>query len=230
MAASQRQFDFESGEIILIDKPLRWTSFDVVNKIRYAVRTKVGHAGTLDPLATGLLIIATGKATKRIEEFLNLDKEYTGTFRLGQTTPSFDGETQVDREFDTSGITLEMINQAAWSFIGSIEQVPPAYSAVQVDGRKSYLLARKGKEVTLKSRTIDIKAFEITSVMMPEVHFRVVCSKGTYIRSLANDFGKRLHNGAWLTSLCRTAIGEFRLADAYGLDEFITLVRTLKPA
>lgn len=224
-AMSSRTFDFESGEIILVDKPYDWTSFDVVNKIRYAVGTKVGHAGTLDPLATGLLIIATGKATKRIEEFLNLDKEYTGIFRVGETTPSFDGETPVDRQFDTSHITLEMINRAAWGFIGEIEQVPPAYSAVLVGGKKSYVLARKGKAVPLGPRKVTIKAFDITSVLMPEVYFRVVCSKGTYMRSLANDFGKALHSGAWLSSLCRTRIGGYKLSDAYGLDEFIDLIR-----
>jgi tRNA pseudouridine55 synthase len=226
-------FDFPAGEILLIDKPHGWTSFDVVNKIRYAVRTrgtqiKVGHAGTLDPLATGLLIIATGKATKRIEEFRNLDKEYNGTFRLGQTTPSHDGETEVQAEFDLTGVSEEVIRSCAKQFVGDITQVPPAHSAVQVKGKKSYVLARKGTPVELEPRRVRIDEFVITDVALPEVHFRVRCSKGTYIRSLANDFGKALNNGAWLSALCRTRIGDYSLNEAYGLDEFIALVESNK--
>ena len=220
--------DFESGELLLIDKPIGWTSFDVVNKIRYAVKAKVGHAGTLDPLATGLLIIATGRATKQLEEFIGLGKEYTGTMTLGQTTPSFDGETEVDHEYDTSHITLEMINKTAWSFIGEIVQEPPVFSAVKREGKKSYILARKGKPQVPAPRQVSIHSFEITAVNMPEVHFKVSCSKGTYIRSLVHDFGKALHNGAWLSRLCRTRIGEYRLEDAWPLDEFIDLVKSLK--
>lgn len=220
------QFDFESGEILLINKPHNWTSFDVVNKIRYAVQTKVGHAGTLDPLATGLLIVATGKATKRLQEFQDLDKRYSGTMRLGETTSSYDGETEVNKEFDVSKITEDMIRETAQQFVGEIAQIPPAHSAVQVRGKKSYVLARKGQQVNLGERHVRIDRFDIVSVQMPDVHFQVSCSKGTYIRSLAHDFGKALNNGAWLTQLCRTGIGPYRVEDAHGIDEFLNLVES----
>ena len=226
-----KEFDFPKGEVLLVDKPLHWTSFQVVKKIRYAVtkkapkKTKVGHAGTLDPLATGLLIICTGKMTKQIDQYQAQEKEYTGTILLGKTTPSYDGETEVDKEYDISHINEKLIHDTTQPFLGEIEQFPPIFSAIKVDGKRSYDLARKGKEVEIKSRKITIKKFEITKIEMPTVHFRVVCSKGTYIRSLANDFGQVLGAGAYLTSLIRTRIGDFKLSDAHNLDDLVTLIR-----
>ena len=226
-----KEFDFPKGEVLLVDKPLHWTSFQVVKKIRYAVtkkapkKTKVGHAGTLDPLATGLLIICTGKMTKQIDQYQAQEKEYTGTILLGKTTPSYDGETEVDKEYDISHINEKLIHDTTQPFLGEIEQFPPIFSAIKVDGKRSYDLARKGKEVEIKSRKITIKKFEITKIEMPTVHFRVVCSKGTYIRSLAHDFGQALGAGAYLTSLIRTRIGDFKLSDAHNLDDLVTLIR-----
>jgi tRNA pseudouridine55 synthase len=212
------------GRVLLIDKPLEWTSFDVVNKLRYRLKTKkIGHAGTLDPLATGLLIICTGKMTKRIDEFQAQEKEYTGTFVLGQSTPSYDLETEVSEAQDISGISEDEIHLAAKKFIGTIQQVPPMHSAIKVDGKRAYKLARKGKEVELKPREIFIKEFEITSIDKPNVAFRVVCSKGTYIRSLARDFGQALGTVAYLSELCRTRIGDFKLSDALTIDQVLPL-------
>lgn len=213
-------FDFVSGKVLLIDKPLHWTSFDAVKKIRGIIKVKkVGHAGTLDPLATGLIILCTGKYTKKLTELTADDKEYTGTIYLGSTRPSYDKETEIDAEFDISHITEADIYKAAESFTGEIEQTPPIFSAVKVDGKTAYNLARKGEEVALKSRKVTIQEFEITGIEMPLVHFRVACSKGTYIRSLANDFGKALGAGAYLDALRRTRSGEYNVADAWDLQE-----------
>lgn len=220
--------DFLSGKILLIDKPINWTSFQVVNKLRWKIKKtfnlkkiKVGHAGTLDPLAIGLLIICTGKMTKQIDRFQGQDKEYTGTITLGSTTPSFDLETKIDKAFPTDHITEELINQTTKQFIGKIEQFPPIFSAVKKDGKRLYEFARAGEDVEIKPRTITIKEFEITKIDGIKVKFRVVCSKGTYIRSLANDFGKALNSGAHLSALRRTKIGEFNVAEAQSIDGFI---------
>lgn len=219
--------EFKDGQVILIDKPLEWTSFQVVNKLRWLIRKqfdikkiKVGHAGTLDPLATGLLILCTGKFTKKIESFQAQEKEYTGTFTLGATTPSYDLETEIDEKFDISGISEEQIKTATSKFIGDIKQKPPVFSAIKKDGKRLYEFARSGKEVEVPTRTIHISSFEITRVQLPEVDFRVVCSKGTYIRSLAFDFGKALNNGAHLSKLRRTRIGEFSVSDAQTITGF----------
>ncbi|GAB3536852.1 tRNA pseudouridine(55) synthase TruB [Pontibacter brevis] len=214
------EYDFAAGEILLINKPLDWTSFDVVKKVRNTIRVKkVGHAGTLDPLASGLLILCTGKFTKRIDEIQGQEKEYTGTIRLGEITPSYDRETEVTETKDTSHLSEGDIKAAAAEFVGTIEQVPPIYSAVQVDGKRAYDLARKGKSAELKPRIITIQAFDITAIEGAEVHFRVVCSKGTYIRSLAHDLGQKLGCGAHLSSLVRTRIGEYRLKDALTIED-----------
>jgi tRNA pseudouridine55 synthase len=219
-------FDFEKGEVLLLDKPLTWTSFDVVRKVKNTLRPrKIGHAGTLDPLATGLLILCTGKKTKEIDQIQAQEKEYEGTFRLGQTTPSFDLETPVDSEQPYAHLTEEEIRAAAATFLGKIEQTPPLFSAVKVDGQRAYELARKGEEAVIKSKVVDIKAFEITRIELPDIDFRVVCSKGTYIRSLARDLGAALGTGAHLTRLVRTRIGEYRLADAWTVAE----VQALRP-
>jgi tRNA pseudouridine55 synthase len=210
------------GRTLLIDKPYEWTSFDVVNKLRYRLKIrKIGHAGTLDPLATGLLIVCTGKMTKRIAEFMDLEKEYTGTFVLGKTTPSHDLETEVSEGGDTSALTETQIREAARTLTGTLRQLPPAHSAIKVGGKRAYQLARKGKEVDLKHREVEVKIFEITSVKFPEVGFRIVCSKGTYIRSLARDFGEMLGVGAYVTNLCRTRIGAYRLKDALAVDQVL---------
>jgi tRNA pseudouridine55 synthase len=206
--------------ILLVNKPLKWTSFNVVNKLRYKLKIKkIGHAGTLDPLATGLLILCTGKMTKRIEEFQGQEKEYTGKFIIGQTTPSFDLETEVSEAKDISNITENAIKAAAKSLTGIIEQVPPAHSAIWVNGKRSYDLVRAGKEVELKGRSVTVREFEITQIDKQEIYFRIVCSKGTYIRSLARDFGEELGVGAYLGELCRTRIGEFRLEDAKTIEQ-----------
>jgi tRNA pseudouridine55 synthase len=210
----------QEAKVLLIDKPLRWTSFDVVKKVRSLLKIKkIGHAGTLDPLATGLLILCTGKMTKRIEEFQAQEKEYTGKMIIGQTTPSYDLETEPSAVNDYSTITEEQIRQAASKFLGEIEQVPPIHSAIKVDGKRAYQLARAGKEANLKARTITISAFEIIAVNLPEIEFRVVCSKGTYIRSLVHDLGQALGVGAYLSQLCRTRIGDFLLADAVSIEQ-----------
>ncbi len=222
-------FNFIDGEVLLVDKPLGWTSFDVVNKIRYAIKRKlnikkikVGHAGTLDPLATGLLIICTGKFTKRIEEFQAQEKEYTGTFFLGATTPSFDLETEVDQKYPTDHITEEMLTEATQSFNGEIMQEPPLFSAIKIKGERAYNKARKNQDVKLAPRSVTIHEFEIVNSDMPEVFFRVKCGKGTYIRSLAKDYGKSLNSGAYLSKLCRTQIGNFRIENAQSIEAMIS--------
>lgn len=205
--------------VLLINKPLEWTSFDVVRKLRGRLKIKkIGHAGTLDPLATGLLIVCTGKFTKRIDEFQAQEKEYTGRFVIGQTTPSHDLETEVSERKDISHITEGVLRSATSQFTGAIEQVPPMHSAIKVDGKRAYEIARKGESIELKKRTVTITEFEITKVEWPSVSFRVVCSKGTYIRSLARDFGDALGVGAYLAELCRTRIGSFRLEDALEIE------------
>lgn len=224
-------FDFENGELLLINKPYKWTSFDVVLSIRYAVKRytgkkkiKVGHAGTLDPLATGLLLVCTGKFTKNIIEYQNLEKEYTGTFILGSTTPSSDLETEVDKTFDTSHISDDLIIKTAKQFIGKIEQVPPLHSALWIDGKRAYEYARNNEKVKVDAKKIEIKSFDITRISIPEVDFRVICSKGTYIRALARDFGEKLQCGAHLASLRRTRIGKYTIEDAFDLSELKRLL------
>ncbi|MBF8964572.1 tRNA pseudouridine(55) synthase TruB [Pontibacter sp. FD36] len=213
-------YNFEAGEILLLDKPLTWTSFDVVKKVRNTLRVKkIGHAGTLDPLASGLLILCTGKFTKRIDEIQAQEKEYTGTITLGQTTPSYDLETPVSESKDISHLTPEDIQAAANSFVGTIEQIPPIYSAVMIDGKRAYDLARKGKEAEMKPRTVTIKAFDITNIEGAVISFKVICSKGTYIRSLAHDLGQKLGVGAHLSALVRTRIGEYKLEDALTIED-----------
>lgn len=219
-------FSTDEGQVILIDKPLNWTSFDVVNKLRYAGKfKKIGHAGTLDPLATGLLILCTGKKTKQIDSYQAQEKEYTGTLVLGKTTPSVDLETEFDAEFDVSGILPEQIQEAARKLTGTIEQIPPIYSAVRVNGERLYEKARRGETADIKSRQVVVSAFDVDVTRFPEVDFRIVCSKGTYIRSLVRDLGLLLNNGAYLKSLRRTRIGEFRVADADTVDSFVSKVR-----
>lgn len=219
--------DFLSGQILLIDKPLTWSSFQAVNKLKWAIRKKfqlkkikIGHAGTLDPLATGLLIICCGKFTKKIPELQGQAKEYTGTITLGATTPSYDLETEIDQTFPTEHITEQMIFNTAQSFVGDIEQKPPVFSALKKDGKRLYEYARAGKEVEIKSRTVTIAAFEITNIQMPHVEFKVQCSKGTYIRSLAHDLGLKLASGAHLTALRRTKIGKFNVNKALDPNTF----------
>ena len=218
---------FAEGKVLLIDKPLDWTSFDAVRKIRNLVRIKkVGHAGTLDPLASGLLIICTGKFTKRINEYMGREKEYTGTIILGAVTPTYDLESEPANQMDTSHLTPEIIRNATQAFTGEIMQVPPIHSAIKIGGKRVYELARKGKDVKLEPRPVTISAFEITAVEMPVVSFRVVCSTGTYIRSLANDFGAHLGCGGYLGSLRRTRIGEFRVTDALSMTAAEEMIRT----
>lgn len=214
--------NYQEGAVILINKPLTWTSFDVVRKIRNLTKAKIGHAGTLDPLATGLLICCTGKMTKKINEYQAQEKEYTGTFTLGATTPTFDKESEPENFKDISHLTPEAIVAATRPFIGEIMQLPPIHSAIKQNGKPIYLLARKGVDVKVEPRKLTIKEFEITGINLPEVSFRVVCSTGTYIRSLANDYGVELGCGAYLSSLCRTRIGEFKLADATDMEDFIS--------
>jgi tRNA pseudouridine55 synthase len=217
---------FEEGRVIIINKPLYWTSFDVIKKIRNTIKIKkVGHAGTLDPLATGLLIVCTGKFTKNINEYMAQEKEYTGTFILGAVTPTYDLESEPENFQPTNGITAETIIETTKKFTGEIMQVPPAHSAIKQKGKPVYLLARKGHTVKLEPRKITIKQFEITNINFPVVSFKVVCTTGTYIRSLANDFGEALGCGAYLSSLCRTRIGNFILADAVTMDEFIAALK-----
>ena len=210
---------FEEGKVLLINKPLHWTSFDAVRKIRNLIRIKkVGHAGTLDPLATGLLIICTGKFTKKINEYQAQEKEYTGSFTLGAVTPTFDLESEPQDFKDFDLVTEELLTETTKQFIGEIDQVPPIHSAIKQHGKPVYLAARKGYDIKLEPRKITIKEFEITKVELPLVFFKVVCTTGTYIRSLANDFGEALGCGAYLSSLCRTRIGEFKVEDAMTIE------------
>lgn len=229
---------FQNGQILLIDKPLHWSSFQAVNKIKWLLKTrfdlkkiKVGHAGTLDPLATGLLIICTGKSTKQISELQGQIKEYTGAFTLGTTTPSYDLETEVDHQYPIDHITTELLEAARQSFLGTIDQVPPIFSALKKDGKRLYEHARKGEVVEILARQITIEEFELTKVEIPTIEFRVVCSKGTYIRSLAYDFGKKVESGAHLSALRRTKIGDFDVQNAFSVEQFEELVlqHTEKP-
>ena len=220
--------DYKNGQVLLIDKPLEWTSFQAVNKIRWHIRQrfnikkiKVGHAGTLDPLATGLLIICTGRQTKSINEYQGRIKEYTGTFTVGATTTSYDLESEVNETFPTEHITDELIHKTTEQFLGTIQQRPPIFSALKKDGKRLYELARKGETVDIPTREITINEFEITNIELPKIDFRVVCSKGTYIRSLAFDFGKALHSGAHLSTLRRTKIGDFSVEKATSIETFI---------
>lgn len=239
--------DFRTGEVLLINKPLTWTSFQVVNKMKFLIKSyernilssstqkskdnkstidnrqsviKIGHAGTLDPLATGLLIVCTGKQTKNIETYQAQEKEYTGTFYIGATTPCFDLEKEIDARFPTEHITEELILQKTKQFIGKIQQTPPLFSAIKINGKRAYDIARAGQTAEIKSKEIEIKEFEITRIALPEVDFKVVCSKGTYIRSLARDFGLALNSGAHLTKLCRTRIGNYKISEAISIEEF----------
>ena len=219
--------DYKNGQLILIDKPLEWTSFQVVNKVRWLIRKqfnlkkiKVGHAGTLDPLATGLLILCVGKFTKQIETYQAQHKEYTGTITVGSTTPSYDLETAIDQTFDISGITEKQLHEATHQFIGEIQQRPPVFSALKKEGKRLYEYARAGEAVEIPTRAIHISEFEITNIELPNVSFRVACGKGTYIRSLAHDFGKALDNGAHLSTLRRTKIGDFSVINALSIEAF----------
>ena len=213
--------NFEEGQVLLIDKPLRWTSFDAVRKIRNLIRIKkVGHAGTLDPLATGLLIVCTGKFTKKINEYMAKEKEYTGSFTLGAVTPTYDLESEPENFKPVDHLGEAEIREATAQFTGEILQVPPAHSAIKLEGKRVYELARQGKEVKLEPRKITVKEFKITGIEGPRIEFLVVCSTGTYIRSLANDFGQALGCGAYLSSLRRTRIGEHRVEDAFTMEEF----------
>ncbi len=232
--------DVEQGSVLLLNKPLTWTSFDVVNKLRYNLlrnlhkfktinvgekrKLKVGHAGTLDPLATGLLIVCIGKETKNIDQYMATEKEYTGSFCVGATRPSYDNETEVNATFETAHITDELIHQTTKQFIGDIAQLPPVYSAIKKDGKRLYESARAGIEVELTPRNVTINTFEITNINLPIIEFRVVCSKGTYIRSLAYDFGKALNSGAYLNSLCRTSSGIYKLEDAYTVEDVVSFI------
>lgn len=220
--------DFKNGQVLLIDKPLNWTSFQVVNKLRWEIKQrfklkniKVGHAGTLDPLATGLLIICTGKQTKEIDNYQGQIKEYTGTITLGATTPSYDLETEINEIFSIDHISEELLKETTKQFIGDIQQKPPIFSAIKKEGKRLYELARKGETTEIKARTVTISAFEITHIDLPKVDFKVICSKGTYIRSLAFDFGNALNSGAHLSALRRTKIGDFSVDKSLSVDGFI---------
>lgn len=222
-------YNFVEGEVILIDKPLDWTSFDVVNKIKFALKRKfgaikIGHAGTLDPKATGLLILCTGKKTKEIQQIQDAEKTYTGTFFLGATTECFDTEKEVNQTFDIAGITNDAIVQCATTFVGEQQQFPPIFSAVKIDGKRAYDLARAGKDVEVKSKSITINKFEIIKIELPLIDFYVECTKGTYIRSLANDFGAKLNNGAYLYALRRTKIGNYDVKNAFTVDNFLKTI------
>ena len=220
--------DYKNGQVLLIDKPLNWTSFQVVNKLRWEIRQrfnikkiKVGHAGTLDPLATGLLIICTGKQTKEIHIYQGQIKEYTGTITLGATTPSYDLETEINQTFSTEHITEDLLKETTKQFIGDIQQKPPIFSAIKKDGKRLYELARKGETTEINARTVTVSEFEITNINLPQVDFKVVCSKGTYIRSIAFDYGKALNSGGYLSALRRTKIGNYSVDDALSVEEFI---------
>ncbi len=228
-AAMQSTNTFEQGKVLLINKPLRWTSFDVVRKVRNLVKIKkVGHAGTLDPLATGLLIVCTGKFTKRISEFMAQEKEYMGSFTLGATTPTYDLESEPVNFKPFDHLTDEEIKKATSRFTGEIIQVPPIHSAIKQQGKRVYELARQGKEVVMEPRKLFIREFEITDISLPVISFRVVCSTGTYIRSLAHDFGQILGCGAYLSSLCRTRIGEFKIENAMSMEKFEKIIANEK--
>jgi tRNA pseudouridine55 synthase len=228
--------DFQNGISILVDKPLTWTSFDVVNKLRYMIRKilgvkkiKVGHAGTLDPLATGLLIIAIGKDTKKINDFQDLPKTYTGQMCLGASTPSYDSEFEPDQHYPTEHITQDKMEKCRLQFIGEIDQFPPAFSALKVDGKRAYKMARNGENPVMKSRKVEIYDFKLNTEHFPLLDFEVYCQKGTYIRSLAHDFGKAVESGAYLNKLRRTAIGNYRIDDAFKLDDLVEFLGSIIP-
>lgn len=230
------KYDFKKGEMLLIDKPYEWTSFDVVNNIRGFLRKvygwkklKVGHAGTLDPLATGLLIICTGRYTKKIDEYQGMDKVYVGSMHFGATTSSFDKETEIDKEFDISDVDIESLSDTAKKFEGEIKQIPPQYSAIKVDGKRAFNYARNNEEIKLKSRDVRINYFNIINTDLPNIDFAISCSKGTYIRSLVRDFGEELGKGAFLTGLRRTQIGEFNVNKAHSIDAFKKTVLQQNP-
>jgi tRNA pseudouridine55 synthase len=230
-------FDFEKGEILLVNKPYKWTSFDVVNLVRNYIRKqlgikkiKIGHAGTLDPLASGLLILCTGRMTKRIEEFKEFDKEYTGTFVLGATTASFDLEKEIDVHYPWEHITREEIMAAVTKLTGSYDQLPPVFSAKKIKGKRAYDYARKDQEVIMTPKRITISAFEVQEINQQQVHFRVSCSKGTYIRALARDLGLALNTGAHLSALCRTRIGPYYLRDAYDIEDLKSVLKEEGPS
>ena len=222
----EKSSHFVSGTLLLIDKPLEWTSFDVVKKVRNLIKKKlqikkikVGHSGTLDPLATGLLIVCTGEFTKRIEEIQGQEKTYTGQFTLGATTPSFDRETKANHTFNTTHITKQLLEKTTKQFVGEITQIPPVFSALKKDGKRLYDFARENEEVEIKERKVMVHSFEITDINFPEVNFKICCAKGTYIRSIVNDFGRALNSGAYLSKLCRTKIGKYNLKDAFSINE-----------
>lgn len=230
------EYDFEAGQVILIDKPLEWTSFDVVNKVRYLLKNhlglkklKVGHAGTLDPLATGLLVVCTGKFTKQIESLQACDKEYVGTFMIGATTPSFDRETEVDKTFLVDHITSQQIDEVLKSFIGEQDQIPPLFSAKQIDGQRAYIAARKGKNIEMKPSRISIEEMTLLDNSFPLITVKIKCSKGTYIRAIARDFGARLGSGAYLHDLRRVSSGDFDLNNAIDILEFEKIIKNLQP-
>ncbi len=232
-----RPEDFVNGALLLIDKPLNWTSFDCVNKIRGTLKAKlqmkklkVGHAGTLDPLASGLLLICTGKWTKKIDSLQGMPKQYTGSLKLGATTPSYDAETEEDHHFSIDGITEDQLHVATKAFVGQIEQIPPMYSALKKDGVALYKLAREGQTIERKARTVTIDTFDLTSIELPQVHFLVDCTKGTYIRSLAHDFGQSLNNGAYLSSLVRTKIGDYSVKDANSMEQVLEKIAAVFPS
>lgn len=233
--SSEKLSYFEEGQILLFNKPLYWTSFDLVNKVRFMIRSglgikkiKVGHAGTLDPLASGLMVICTGRFTKKIDDFRDLDKEYVATFHVGATTPSFDLETETDGNYPTDHITEEEVISVLRSFLGEQKQIPPLYSAKQIDGKRAYELARKGIQKDLEPVTVFFRDIELLSFGLPEIRVRLVCSKGTYIRSFARDFGQALKSGSYLSALERTAIGQFKVDKAYDLEKFGEFIEQMK--
>ena len=228
MQSDIQTFDFQKGEILVFDKPLDWTSFDLVHKVRYIIckklnikKLKVGHAGTLDPKATGILVLCTGKATSKIDSLQADEKEYVATLKFGATTPSYDLESEEDRQFETSHITKDLLTDVLKKFIGTIQQVPPDFSAIKIDGKRAYLNARKGIAMEIKSKTLEVKEIEIINFSLPEVKLRIVCGKGTYIRALARDIGEELQSGAYLTGLRRTRVGDYDLAQAINLADFL---------
>jgi tRNA pseudouridine55 synthase len=232
--SSEKVTVFEEGKVLLFDKPVYWTSFDLVNKVRIMIRStfgikkiKVGHAGTLDPLASGLMIICTGKATKKIDEFRDLDKEYLATFHIGETTPSFDLETETDNQYATGHITQHLVEEVLLGFLGEQKQIPPMYSAKLISGRRAYEFARQGIEKKLEPVTVYFREIELISFGIPEIKVRLLCSKGTYIRSFARDFGQALKSGSYLSSLERTAIGAYRVNDAYSIEKFKEYIEQL---
>lgn len=228
MQSEKQPFDFQKGEILVFDKPLNWTSFDLVHKVRYIIckklnikKLKVGHAGTLDPKATGILVLCTGKATSKIDSLQADEKEYVATLKFGATTPSYDLESEENRQFETSHITKDLLIEVLKKFVGTIQQVPPDFSAIKIDGKRAYDNARKGIAMEIKSKTLEVKEIEVLNFALPEVKLRIVCGKGTYIRALARDIGEELQSGAYLTGLRRTRVGNFDLDQAINLADFL---------